>query len=88
MNGLLANVSENLSFVLQFVALIFALLVAAILLEKADQKEKGIHEEIFNTRKIAMIGMFAAIATILMMFEFPLPFVPFFYKLDFLHFLK
>jgi len=30
-----------------------------------------------------MTGMFSAIATILMLFEFPLPFAPNFYKLDF-----
>ena len=32
---------------------------------------------------IAQIGMLAAVATVLMLFEFPLPFVPNFYKLDF-----
>ena len=35
-----------------------------------------------NTRKMAMIGMFSAIATVLMLFEVPLPFAPPFYKLD------
>ncbi len=33
-------------------------------------------------RYIAFIGMFAAIATVLMLFEIPLPFAPSFYKLD------
>ena len=32
---------------------------------------------------MAMIGMFSAVATILMLFDFPLPFAPGFYKLDF-----
>lgn len=34
-------------------------------------------------RKLAFIGMFAAIAAVLMFLEFPLPFAPAFYKLDF-----
>ena len=36
-----------------------------------------------RTRKIAFAGMFAAIAAVLMFLEFPLPFTPPFYKLDF-----
>ena len=31
---------------------------------------------------MAQVGMLAAVATVLMLFEFPLPFVPSFYKLD------
>ncbi len=34
-------------------------------------------------RKLAFIGMFSAIAAVLMFLEFPLPFAPPFYKLDF-----
>ncbi len=36
-----------------------------------------------KTRRIAFIGMFAAIASVLMFIEVPLPFAPQFYKLDF-----
>ncbi len=36
-----------------------------------------------RTRRIAFIGMFAAIASVLMFIEIPLPFAPPFYKLDF-----
>ncbi len=35
-----------------------------------------------NTRKITTIGMLGGIATVLMLFEIPLPFAPSFYKLD------
>lgn len=35
-----------------------------------------------GTREIATIGMLGAIATVLMLFEIPLPFAPSFYKLD------
>lgn len=42
------------------------------------KEKKGI-----SAREIAFIGMFGAIAAVLMYFEFPLPFAPSFYKLDF-----
>lgn len=83
MNGLFKSVSENLVFVLEFLAVIVVLFILAVLLEKAAQKKRGVSEPIFNTRKVAMIGMFSAIAMILMLFEFPLPFAPGFYELDF-----
>ena len=83
MKELFQNVTDNLSFVLMFLAIIVALFAVAVLLEKLAQKKRGVKEPIFTTRKIAMIGMFSAIATILMLFEFPLPFAPNFYKLDF-----
>ena len=36
----------------------------------------------FRTREIVTIGMLGAIATVLMLFEIPLPFAPSFYKID------
>ncbi len=36
-----------------------------------------------RNRKVAMIGMFSAVAMVLMLFEIPIPFAPPFYKLDF-----
>jgi len=83
MNGLFESVTQNLAYVLSFLAIIIVLFVAAVLLEKAAQKKNGINEPVFNTRKMAMIGMFSAIAMILHLFDFPLPFAPGFYKLDF-----
>ena len=83
MKELIQSVTENLDYVLSFLLVIVALFVAALLLEKAAQKKNGVSEKIFTTRKIAVIGMFSAIATILHMFDFPLPFVPGFYELDF-----
>lgn len=83
MNGLFESVTQNLAYVLSFLAIIIVMFVAAVLLEKAAQKKNGISEPVFNTRKVAMIGMFSAIAMILHLFDFPLPFAPGFYKLDF-----
>ncbi len=83
MNGLLESVASSVSTVLQFLAVIAALFLAAFVLEKAAQKKNGVNEPMLNTRKVAMVGMFSAIAMILMLFEFPLPFAPSFYELDF-----
>lgn len=83
MNGLFESVAKNAVFVLEFLAVIVVLFVAAVILEKLAQKKRGVKEPVFGTRKVAMIGMFSAIAAILMLFEFPLFFIPGFYKLDF-----
>lgn len=83
MNDLLESVTKNIEFVLEFLAVIVALFAVAVLLEKLAQKKQGVKEHIFSTRKVAMIGMFSAVAVILMLFELPMPFAPDFYKLDF-----
>lgn len=83
MNGLFTAVAQNVTFVLEFLAIIAVLFIMALALEKAAHKKQRITEAVFTTRKIAMIGMFSAIASVLMLFEFPLPFAPAFYKLDF-----
>lgn len=83
MNGLLESVVSSIPTVLEFLAVIVALFLAAFLLEKEAQRQRGVKEPIFNTRKTAVIGVFSAIAMVLMLFEFPLPFAPTFYELDF-----
>ena len=83
MNDLLKQVAENLSFVLVFAVVIIGVFVLAYVAELLIQKKRGVKEKIFTTRKTAMIGMFSAIAGILMLFEFPLPMIaPPFYELD------
>ena len=83
MNGLFQSVAENAVFVLEFILIVAAIFLVALFLEKAAQKKRGVNEPVFTTRKVAMIGMFSAIALILFLFEFPLPFAPSFYELDF-----
>ena len=46
------------------------------------QKNTQIRRSSTKVRSMAQVGMLAAVATVLMLFEFPLPFVPSFYKLD------
>lgn len=83
MSELFKNVADHALYVLSFFLIIVVLFVAALLLEKVAQKKNGVREPVFTTRKVAMVGMFSAIAMILMLFEFPLPFAPGFYELDF-----
>ena len=81
MSDLFQTVTENLLYVLSFLVIIILLFAAAVLLEKAAQKKTGKKEPLFQVRKMAMIGMFSAVAMILMLFDFPLPFAPGFYNL-------
>lgn len=83
MDGLWMNIVENTVFVLEFLGVIAAMFVLAFVIEKLAQKKRGVKEKMLPTRKVAMIGMFSAIATLLYLFDFPLPFAPTFYKLDF-----
>lgn len=83
MNDLFKSVTDNLVFVLEFAAVILSMFVVAYILEKLAKKKNGDTERILTTRKMAMIGMFSAVATILHLFDFPIPFAPPFYKLDF-----
>ena len=77
------NVSKNAVFVLEFLGIIAALFVVAFLLERLGEKKSGSKEKFFSTRKMATIGVFSAMSSVLMLFEIPLFFAPSFYKLDF-----
>ena len=82
-NELWKNVMENTVFVLEVIGIALALTLVAYAAEKIIQKKKQSKERILSTRKIAMIGVFSAIATVLHIFDFPVFFAPGFYKLDF-----
>ena len=83
MNDLFQQAAENLGFILVFALVIIGVFLLAYGAELLIQRKRGVKEKIFTTRKTAMIGMFSAIAGILMLFEFPLPMIaPPFYELD------
>lgn len=82
MNKFITNIMENITFVLEFLGIVAILVLIAIAAEKMIQKKSGSTEKILTTRKIAMIGMFSAVAGILMLLEIPMPFAPSFYKID------
>lgn len=73
---------ENLTFVLEFIALVAVLVIVAVVAEKLIAKKNNSSEKILTTRKTAMIGMFSAIAGVLMTIELPVPFAPPFYGID------
>lgn len=83
MNGLWKSVTENAMYVLGFMGVVAAMFVVAYLAERLAGKKNGHTEKLLGTRKITMIGMFSAIAMVLHLIDFPLPFAPGFYKVDF-----
>lgn len=91
MSGLLSHfsdlwnkISSNVIFLLQFLGVIAAIFLIAYLAEKRIRRKRQDNEKIFSARSIAVTGIMAAIAGILMFFEFPMPFIaPPFYELDF-----
>ncbi len=83
MSNFFEKVVENTLFAVEFLLIIVAMFLAALALEKLADRKNGTKERTFSTRKMAVTGMFSAIAMILFLFEFPLPFAPSFYELDF-----
>lgn len=74
------QIRDNLSFVLMCLAIIAALAVIAWLAERFLLKAR----KVSAARKVAIIGVCSAVAAVLHMLDFPLPFLaPGFYKLDF-----
>ncbi|MBE5841907.1 MAG: ECF transporter S component [Butyrivibrio sp.] len=65
--------------VIAFAVSIFAEKLAS----KKDLKEGKEPEKLLSIRKVSIIGVFSAIAFVLMLIEFPLPIAPSFYKFDF-----
>lgn len=74
MNEFITNIAENVTFVLEFLALVAALVAVAVIAEKLLNKRNGNDSKILTTRKVAMIGMFSAVAGIFMILELPMPF--------------
>lgn len=75
----LAVVADNAMFLLMCLVVFAGIFGIALLLEKLWLKP----EKQSPARRVAYVGIFAAISAVLMYFEFPLPFAPGFYELDF-----
>lgn len=73
-----SNVQANVGYVLVCLAVFVALFVVAVLVERVWLKQKPQK----GARRAAYIGIFAAMAAILMYLEIPLPFAPSFYEID------
>lgn len=74
-----AAVLDNVMFLLVCLAVFVGIFVVAMLLEKVWLKP----EKQSPARRVAYVGIFGAIAAVLMYLEFPLPFAPAFYEIDF-----
>lgn len=80
MNGLWSQVLENLSFIAICLAIIIALAILARLAERMIPQMRNVSK----ARYVSIVGICAAIATVLHMLDFPLLFLaPEFYKVDF-----
>lgn len=77
-----SNLRENSLFLLELVAVIIGVLLLAYVIERIIKKVNKDTEKILTTRKIAVIGMFSAVAGLLMVFEFPLPGIPTTHKFE------
>lgn len=82
---LLETVKENVVFLIFSLLIILCIYLVAFVFEKLIEKRCNIQFRSKNIRvkRLVVIGMFSAIAAILMFVEFPLWFAPGFYKLDF-----
>lgn len=82
MNKLLNQIVENGVFLIEFLGVVVALFLISYVLQKMAGKKNNVQGRIMSAKMIALSGVFSAIAAVLMIFEFPLPFAPFFYKID------
>ena len=80
MNDLFAQIQDNLTFVVVSLLIVLGLSLAARLSERL----LSINREVSVARRVSIVGICAAIATVLHLLDFPVPFLaPGFYKLDF-----
>ena len=80
MADLISQIQQNLSFL----AVCILIVAALALLAKLAEKHLPEMRTVSPARRVSIIGICAAIATVLHMLDFPLPFLaPGFYKLDF-----
>ena len=82
MKKLFETLMDNLTFVLACIAVSAAIIGLSLLVEKTLLKGKTV--KMSPTRRTATCAMLAAAAGLLMLFEFPIPFIaPPFYEADF-----
>lgn len=76
-NKFMGAMESEVGFVIAVVLFVVALFAVAVMAEKKFESKLS------RTQKITLIGIFSALAAVLMYVEFPLPFAPDFYKIDF-----
>ena len=83
MPNLIQSIKDNLTFLLVCLLIVVAIFVVASVTEKALRKKNSTPRTNSPARRVALVGVFSAIAAVLMLFELPLWFAPSFYELDF-----
>lgn len=83
MSNLIQNAKENITFLGVCLLIVIAIFVIASVTEKALRKKNEMPRSNTPARRVAIVGVFSAIAAVLMLFELPLWFAPSFYEMDF-----
>ena len=81
-DSLIKAVKLNALYVCSILLIIAGLFVCSVIVEKVIRHKQGITDKTSPARRAAFVGMLSAIAAALMLIELPVPFAPFFYKLD------
>lgn len=74
---------DLLKFAIISLIIVIASVLISYVFEVVERKKSGSKRRILYTRKVVGIGVMSAIAAILYIFDFPLFFIPSFYKIDF-----
>lgn len=82
-NSFVYAVENEVGFVIIAILFVILLFSLAIFSEKHFAKKNPSSVPVNRTKKISIIGVFSALAAVLMYIEVPLFFVPDFYKIDF-----
>lgn len=83
MKHLWQDIQENLVFALEFLGIILLFFLVAFLFERLTRKKTGAGKKIFTVKNVVIIGVLSAVAAVLHVLDFPVPFAPAFYKMDF-----
>ena len=79
MSKLISQITENLTFLLEWLGIFAALFILALLFERLVLKNR---KKLANTHFLAYTAIFSAMAGVLMFIEIPLFFAPSFYEID------
>ena len=83
MSNLIQSAEENLTFLAVCLLIAVAIFVIASVTEKGLRRKNAMPRSNTPARRASIVGVFSAIAAVLMYFELPLWFAPSFYELDF-----
>ena len=77
------DITGNLVFVLEFLGIIILMFLIAIIFDRIAKKKTDDRSKFFSVKNTVIVGVLSAVATVLFLLDFPVPFAPPFYKMDF-----